>query len=569
MHQESITHHQHTHCCNHQHAHHHPSASEAVAQQHVLIIGDELESILTAVSVAYHSAKNTTVTLLRQSTGLLGGLSTRGGLSYMDLTPEFISPQLGAFLKQVGLKRVALHAETADTHLWQLLNQHGVQVVSGVGKVFPTLNPNTQQLTGVCTKHTEQFVTYPADFVVDTTPDATVARACGVPFLKGLGGVFGSLEPELNTLGVSPVFRLAGVDYQELQAFEAKLRTNEQTPTLLKTLCPWMTDAQRTTLIERSTFAPPEQDYVDILNPIIGLHFHAWQYGTQTPYSAAPYWIDGANIARLPDGTLGFNGLIGRLASLRLQLEASENGLPIPNTFLGVMEDVATFFKEVGGFTTATAIPPAELYIRQTVQLQAKTMVTAKTLFSGGVTAENAVGTFSYWLDFRGVHPWMAYPELHPLPKPVFNVGLESHFPQSHHNSLPNNLAFVSRASGYSPLAQGACRIVQHNALVGEALGIAIAIGLDQGVHPNTVPASLIREHLHNWATVLNEPPPLPPSGKPTWELCPTLNGHPLLEKDVQLADTLQALAPFDSIRRLTSPTDAPDETDEFFDDEP
>ena len=542
----------------HHHQHTHDHCQHAV---HIVVLGDELESLLTAISIAHHSEKSTAVTVLRQSTGLLGGLSTRGGLSYMDLTPEFISPQLGAFLKQAGLKRVALHADIADAVLRQLLNHHGVELFSGVGKWFPVLNQATHHLTGVCTKLGEDFVTFPADFIVDATPDLGFSRTCGVPFIKGLGGVFGSIEPEFNTLGVSPVFRIQGITYEQLQAFEATLRADEKTPTLLKTLCPWMSEKQQEELLIRPTYAPDDSDYVDILNPIIGLHFHNWYYGNAVPYELAPFWIDGANVSRLSDGTLGFNGLIGRLPNWKSQLEASETALPVPSQFLGVLEDVETFFNEVGGFSSVNILPPDELYIRQTVQCQADRVLSAADLFSGGVPSEEAVGTFSYWLDFRGVHPWLAYPELHPLPKPVFNVGLSAQFPKVG-SQLPQNLAFVSRAAGYSPLAQGACRIIQHNCLVGEALGIAIAESIAQEGNPKDIAPAFIRKKLAEWATTLGEPVPLPPSGKPTWDEAGMLKNHPLILKDKALAEALYTLPEFDTLTRLNQ-SEADDDDEE------
>ena len=546
----------------HDHHHHHDHCHHDV---HIVVLGDELESLLTAISIAQHTEKSTAVAVLRQSNGLLGGLSTRGALSYMDLTPEFMSPQLGAFLKQAGLKRVALHAETADAMLHQLLKHHNIELFSDVGKLFPVLNQATHHLTGVCTKLGEKFVTFPADFIVDATPDLNFSRTCGVPYIKGLGGVFGSTEPELNTLGVSPVFRIDGITYEQLQTFEAILRADEKTPNLLKTLCPWMTEEQREDLLVRPTYAPAESDYVDVLNPIIGLHFHQWYYGESVPYELASFWIDGANVSRLSDGTLGFNGLIGRLINLKAQLEASEEGLPVPPQFLGVLEDVEAFFKEVGGFVEVKILPPDELYIRQTVQCQAEQILSATDLFSGGVPAEEAVGTFSYWLDFRGVHPWLAYPDLHPLPKPVFNVGLSAQFPKAE-SQLPQNLAFISRAAGYSPLAQGACRIVQHNCLVGEALGIAIAESIAQQVHPKDIAPAVIRAKLAHWATVLGEPAPLPPSGKPTWDETGILQNHPLILSDLALAEALHGLPEFGTLKRLNQ-SDDEDEDDDFDED--
>jgi hypothetical protein len=61
------------------------------------------------------------------------------------------------------------------------------------------------------------------------------------------------------------------------------------------------------------------------------------------------------------------------------------------------------------------------------------------------------------------------------LPKPVFNVGLDVALPL-----VPRlrNIAFIGRSAGYSPIGQGTGRIVQHNAMLGEGIGIAAALAV-------------------------------------------------------------------------------------------
>jgi hypothetical protein len=135
------------------------------------------------------------------------------------------------------------------------------------------------------------------------------------------------------------------------------------------------------------------------------------------------------------------------------------------------------------------------------------------------------VGTFSYWLDFRGVHPWKAYPALHPLPKPVFNVGLSAHFPKQ-----VQNLAFVGRSSGFSPLSQGACRIVQYGCIVGEALAQALAIALERGVHPKEVEPWLIYQAQGQLANTLGVKNPPRSAGVNT--MTEALSSSALLHRD-------------------------------------
>ena len=448
----------------------------------VIIVGDELEACVTACVLGWHGVK---VTILRRSTSLLGGLSTRGGLSYMDLTPEFIPPMMQVILNEVGLKRVALHAETADAVLKKRLADANVSVVSGV-KAHAQVEGSS--ISGIQDAHTQHV--YTADFYIDATPDATLARQAGVPSMLGLGGVFGD-DDAVTALGVSPVFRVAGLDYRILQTAEEGLRHRADMPDLLATHMPWLTEVERHALIDRPTYAPEASDYLDILNNVIGVAYHHWRYGDARPsiaYESAPFWVDGFNIARLNDGTLGFNGLITRMP-LAEQVKASEEGLAPTDLMLAEMLAFVDFLKEITQVNDLQLVPPEELYIRQSFLLEAIENLSGRDLFLGGVDESESVGTFSYWLDFRGVHPWKAYPDLHPLPKPVFNVGLKPHFPKRIHN-----LAFVGRSSGFSPLSQGACRIVQYGCLVGEALAHALSLGFEQGVHPLAVAPSVIYE---------------------------------------------------------------------------
>jgi hypothetical protein len=115
-------------------------------------------------------------------------------------------------------------------------------------------------------------------------------------------------------------------------------------------------------------------------------------------------------------------------------------------------------------------------------------------MLKGGVPEKDAIGTFSYWLDCRGIELRQFYPGCH-FPKPIFNVGLDVALfdqPELH------NFGVMGRSAGYSPLGQGAGRIVQHNAMLGEALGIAAAIAVKNQVSLNTIGAHDIRLELNS-----------------------------------------------------------------------
>ncbi len=437
-------------------------------QCQVLVVGDEIESILTAISASRAGA---TTVLARRSTGPLGGLSVRGGLSYMDITPDLLCGLFQEFLNRCGFIRVALNPDKAHTVLQAMLTEANIRVISGVEAKL-TLNPagfpEEARLT-----HPDSGceVLYPK-VVVDATPDADVARSLGLPYVEGLGGILGA---DQNFLGVSPVFRITGLSVEEFQSFEARLRQNPDLPGILEAALPYHPPELRAEYITRPTFAPPDQDYLDILNPVIGIDYHLWRHQSAASYANAHIFIDGGNVSRLSDGSLGFNGLVAQVKALNLDLEALialSQGGPTPEILQQEMRYFERYLREQGPFPEVSVIPPYELYVRQTVNLLSQETLTARRAIEGGVVPEKAIGTFSYWLDLRGTQLWQLYPNEH-LPKPVFNVGLGVALPAS---NAVQNFAFVSRSAGYSPIGQGTGRIVQHNALLGEGIGVAAAL---------------------------------------------------------------------------------------------
>jgi hypothetical protein len=437
----------------------------------VLIVGDEVESILTAVSAA---RAGVTVALCRRSTSAFGGLSVRGGLSYMDITPEFVSGLFAEFLQRTGLIRVALNPARAHAVLSEMLSESGIEVFSGVETEIE-LNvdgfPRRASLQNISTQET--FELFPK-IVIDATPDADIARCLGLPYIIGLGGVLGE---DQNFLGVSPVFRITGISVPEFRAFEEKLRGQPDLPEILVKALPYHSEKLRKEYVTRPTFAPDDMDYLDILNPVIGIDYHIWRHGNAESYAQAGIAIDGGNVSRLADNSLGFNGLVARADALDLDfadLISMSQGGPVPTELLEEMRYFEQYLRERAGFSKTQVIPPEEMYVRQTLTLLSKENMSARKTIDGGVKLEKAIGTFSYWLDLRGAQLWKRFPG-EDLPKPVFNVGLDVALPL-----VPEiqNFGFIGRSAGYSPIGQGTGRIVQHNSLLGEGVGVAAAVAV-------------------------------------------------------------------------------------------
>ncbi|MNK71735.1 FAD dependent oxidoreductase [compost metagenome] len=125
------------------------------------------------------------------------------------------------------------------------------------------------------------------------------------------------------------------------------------------------------------------------------------------------------------------------------------------------------FLQEELGWTDAKVDLPWGVYVRQTRHaLDVRQRLSLDAL----AQADNAerIGSFCYYPDFRGFHA----PKLPgPLTAPIFmGPGLAS-------NLL--NLGIASRAAGYTPFAHSLCRLVQYNATLGTALGVAASFAED------------------------------------------------------------------------------------------
>ncbi len=483
----------------------HSTNSGKLPDLDLIVIGDEVESVITAVSAARCGLR---VAVIRYSESLLGGLCTRAGLNYMDITPEYTSPMFAEFLAKADVKRVALDADKGHRVLQELLGEAGVRLISGV-EMRATYDDENAYWQTEWQGELNSLEPVTTRLLIDATPDADIARQLELPYTVGLGGIFGDAH---NFLGVSPVFRMRGVDRQGLINFERLLRERLDMFHCLEKALPHHPLAFRRELIERPVYSPDDMDYIDILNPVIGIAFHHWCYGEVDTYPNAPVYIDGFNTARLSGDMLGFNGLVMRMNDFDALLAYSHGDERWPEPLVEALQDFPRFLREEGGFAHVDLVLPEELYVRQTLNMHAQTIMTAEKAIRGGVPEKDAIGTFSYWLDLRGVTFTEFFKNHSPLPKPVFNVGLGVCFPA---NPAIRQFAFVGRSAGYSPIGQGACRIVQHNAMLGEALGVSAALAI-QGdpshCSMKNVQALDIRETLaKRWGK------PIELSGHATW----------------------------------------------------
>jgi hypothetical protein len=426
-------------------------------------------------------------------------------------------------LKQTPWKRVALHPEALHTLCENLLHAHGVKQWCVAPEQFLQWRLTQDDTAAmpyvkIPTDLDGQEVLLCARYWVDTTPDGSFLQAQGLPAVQGLGNLWGTSVAH-NALGISPMPCLHGLTGEALISWEKAMRVRhaDTLPTLLDKALPYHPTLLKEAYLTRDCFMPldpdPEADYIDMLNPSIGVLWHAWQQEQgilpeTCPYQEAPWWVDGGNIARLgcsPHGgeCLAWNGIVLRPESLEEALSISQGLRPVPERAFQAVDYFKRFIETTyaqlfGACPPLTMTLPPHMYVRNSVLFPCQTTVTGAGLFTGGVSAQEAIGWFSYWLDFRGIDLWKHLTLTHPLPKARFNVGLGQTQPLGLPSALQHAVFVVSRAAGASPLGQSVCRIVQHQCLLAEALGVALADskGVTQGFANPVSQAQAVRHTL-------------------------------------------------------------------------
>jgi hypothetical protein len=433
----------------------------------LLVVGHETEGCLAAVAAARAGAK---VGLVAPTGALLGGLLTEDGLAFVDrdarhLVPPQDSPHdglFGQFLARAGVPLVALEARQGDATLRAMLAEAGVEVLAGA---FGDLRSHSLAVDGqpVGARH-----------FIDATPDLDLAEMAGMSFATG----FREYGDD-RTLGISPLPLVHGVTPATIMETCARLQAD---PTL---------EALKQRFFGERRFLDLEAggDYVLVGPPHLGLAYQRWREAQGFPAGPYPFEADGFNVAVVGPDVTSWNGLIyftrDPEAALRLSREGADD------FFREEAARFGRFLREGLGWTEARVELPKGVYVRQTRHaLDVRHRLTLAEL-AGGYDV-GSVGTFSYYADFRGFHsPKVPGPVTGHV---VLAAGLAARVP---------NLGLASRAGGYTPFAHSFCRLVQYNATLGTALGVAAAMaGDDLG----TVDAAAIRAELARQGALAADP---------------------------------------------------------------
>ena len=465
----------------------------------VIVYGDEPAGVMTALELSRQLPRlaglpRPRIALLTPSDlrAGLGGTIARAGLAYLDrnqvprdmwgeLTPFAPSSDLyRRFLRLTGVHQIAVDPRRASRAFERALGRARIVLLPAVVPTGTELEraaaatatslgtPGSERL---CVIETAGHGRLGADLFIDASLGGDLARQASVPFLRGLGPR--GLSRESISLGW--IFEVEGLSITQLRNLEEQLtrrlldRRDREAQQWLVGWPAYRNDRQRllADLVDQRgnplLLYSATSDSADQQSPALSIAVHGEQ-GLAPGLRHAPARMDAANIAILPD-RLSFNALLFRNSADQNREVIARHGRPL-GWMVPAAADVESFFLRHGA-RRVHWMP--ELYIRSADQIAHPRMALSAGLMArGGVPRPEALGTFSYHLDFRG--GISAYV---PPAKPTFNFGYRHTLPRE-----VSNLAVLGPASGFGGLGQGAGRIIELNISVGQGLAIASALAL-------------------------------------------------------------------------------------------
>ncbi|MFZ0406517.1 MAG: FAD-dependent oxidoreductase [Cyanobium sp.] len=451
----------------------------------VIVVGDEPAGVMTALELQRQlrdlaGVRHPRIALLHSEAldAPIGGTISRSGLAYLDRNqvppdlrtgrPLFVpsSALYRRFLKLTGVRVIAVDPRRAARALARALKAAAITVLPDAQLTGATLEGSR-----LCTLESVRYGSLGAAYVVDASLGAELAHRVGVPFLSGLG------PPALtrDSIALGWVFEVYGLPLEAVREAEASLtdrildpRDDEAQRWLAlwpeyrgrdsrhQLLADLLDPLGRPLLAYGSTV-----DSADQQSPVFSIAFH----GQNGIPPRSPVWsvrLDPANIAILP-GRLSFNALIFHNDAAQNRLVLAGHGRPLAWMRTPAIE-VTRFFRRLGA---SRVVWMPELYIRSADEIAHPVQALSATrMAQGGVPAAEALGTFTYPLDFRG-----GLSRFVPPARPTFNFG--------YRHTLPRelaNLAVLGPAAGYGGLGEGAGRIIELNISVGQGLAAAIAL---------------------------------------------------------------------------------------------
>lgn len=471
----------------------------------VIIFGDEVPGVMTALKVKQElrrQRQSARVALITEGNGDngLGGHLVRGGLAYLDRNqvPTNLRAQYGIFgrpsrlyrdfLRMGNVNTIALDSTTTAQNFERMLERLNIDVIDNV-----SLDAVHTAGSRLCTL-TASGQTYSAQRFVDASQSGELATASGVEMMQGLE----ALGLPDSALSIGLMMDLHDVTIDQFKAMEAELISRYFTPQDTAAQS-WLNIASGGDATKREYLLKSLLDYhrqpklmyqgtpdsADVRSLAFSILVHGY-LGQEYDLKSSGFLFDRANIAIFPD-RLSFNALLFYADANTAQQLSVSGSQPTPE-MLAVANEIKALFERIG-------VPRVEimeeLYIRNAGQIANPIDELSATLMAaGGVSPNEALGTFGYHLDDRGGIDGLdeqvngtALRLFNFEQMPVFNYGFRHTLPQE-----KENLAVLSPASGFGGLGTTAGRIVEFNVSVGEGLAIAIAesIATDQSLHTIT-----------------------------------------------------------------------------------
>ncbi|MFM7446989.1 MAG: FAD-dependent oxidoreductase [Leptolyngbyaceae cyanobacterium] len=461
--------------------------------------GDEVPGILALVAAAREFNRRTgrrlrTLLMLKgQAQEGVGGHLVRGGLSYLDRStvpldvrlayglPTFGDPSrlYLEFLRRSDVQDIGLDPRKANTALRSMLSEIGADILSRAQ--IKSVIKQGDRLAGIELTRGE---TYLARQFIDASVNAELAQFAGVPKYQGFG-TFGLPESELP---VTLTFETEGLSVQQLQATELAYIRRFTNPKDLEAqqylaIATGSNQKQaeqfRQGMVDsrgnpRTMYVAP--DHIDVLCRALCVAYHSYR-GKKFNLAESGYVFDQPNIALLPGGRLSWNAFL--IYTSGSQAEVLARGAARPSA--AMLEEFKFVERWIRSLGARVVRPAPELYIRHAGNVaQVVQPISGAEMLSGGVPAEEAFGSFSYYLDVRGgitglgpkaLEKGFSSISFHSIA--IFNIGMQHALIRT----VPN-LAVISPASGFDGYASGAGRIIEFNAGVGQGVGIAAALAL-------------------------------------------------------------------------------------------
>ena len=449
------------------------------------MVGDEPAGVMTALELQRQfrqlaGVRHPRIALLHSDAlnAPIGGTISRSGLAYLDRNqvpldlrsahPLFApsSALYRRFLRLSGVRVIAVDPSRAARAFRQALQAAGITVLPDAQLIGAT-----QERRRLCSLESARYGSLGAAYFVDASLGAELAHLVGVPFVSGLG------SPGLtrDSIALGWVFEVYGLPLEAVREAEANLTErilDPQDDAAQRWLALWSDDRGRDSRhqlladlldpLGRPLLAyGATLDSADQQSPIFAIAFH----GENGIPPRSPGWrvrLDPANIAILP-GRLSFNALIFHNDAAQNRRVLAGHGKPLPWMRTAAIA-VTRFFHRLGA---SRIVWMPELYIRSADEIAHPVQVLSATrMAQGGVPAAEALGTFTYPLDFRGGLSRFVTPA-----RPTFNFGYRHTLPRE-----STNLAVLGPAAGYGGLGEGAGRIIELNISVGQGLAAAIAL---------------------------------------------------------------------------------------------